>query len=87
VSDPSRLKQLGDCNRNSLVREYAIVSEEQFEKALNCKFICKFDPRTGEPYYHTFKKEDMVELKPDKSLGGLGEDSHLFKLTARDWIK
>ena len=84
MTNPRIVKDLGDLYRNSFVREFALMSEEEFENSLDGTFLINYDPKEGGKVEHKFTKDDFVELtnSPD------GDDpTHLFKLASRDAIK
>ena len=47
--------ELGSLWRNEIVKQYKILSEDEFEK-LECTFKCKFDPKTKGPWEQKYDK-------------------------------
>jgi len=41
------LKEIGDLYRNSFVREYALMTEDEFENSLDATFKVGYDPVKG----------------------------------------
>ena len=88
--DPSRKLELGQLFRNDLIREFTIMTEEQFTKELACTFECEYEPRIKGPSRQTFDRESFVDIGSSfgiNQVAGEGKpddaDAHLFKLAAK----
>lgn len=69
------LRKLGTLYQNEIVRVFAMMTEEEFEK-MNCVFKCEEDPITKAPSSHKIEKAKFTEIDLD-------DHSFLFKLAAK----
>lgn len=85
IVDPSVVLQLGDIQRNRIVRCHTILSTEQFYN-IKCTIFVEYDPKTKSPIFIDFTRQNFKRLFRNAT----SKDqpvNELFKLAALDSIK
>lgn len=77
----SKSTKLNNLFKNELVQCFTVMSLDQFEYEMSCKFTCEYDPRTKNHVQEYFSK-DAFRNFDDFGL----EDDSLFKLAANHEI-
>ena len=63
--NPSRTIELGNLFRHKLIREITIMTENEFNNELYCKFSCLYDPKTQAPLISHYGLQHFEAIKID----------------------